>query len=278
MNLEAFIEQYNENRLDLDVTTEAYSLAVEQSLLKQFQNRREHENRLRVSSLGKYAVIQALNYFGVHEQQSKYRGVQADMFHVGDITEARLITLMKACGLTVTHEQHEVTWNHVLGHTDCVVDDVVIDIKTCNDGNFKRYQRQLPLSYMTQIGVYMEALDLHQCAVLLYNRNTCELALSVPNLGDVQSAVYRAYIIALQVPRLKSVSDIWNYFETPDTVEEVFQKQKTGRYYVPYDVRSPYDELLYETVVDVSGYGNERKYVTRYREPQEVEQLVNNLL
>ncbi|ABQ12463.1 Cas4-domain exonuclease [Phormidium phage Pf-WMP3] len=275
-SITTFIEQYNNNELELEVTSsdyDAYTSAVRDSYRRQFVNERQQENRLRVSSLGKYAVVQALQCFGVHEDRGNIRGAQADMFHVGDITEARLIALMKAYGLQVTHEQHEVTWYGVLGHMDCVVDGMVIDVKAVNDGNFKRYQKKLSLTYLTQIGVYADALHYANCGVLLYNRNTCELALSVPDHDDIKEALERAEHIATSVKALDSVSDIWNYFDTPDPLEEVFQKQKTGRYYVPYDVRSPYDELLYETVSDVSGYGNERKYVLRYREPDEVQAL-----
>lgn len=276
-DITTFIEQYNNNELQLEVLSNDianYSSALSQSFKRQFVDERQQENRLRVSSLGKYAVVQALQYFGVHESMENIRGAKADMFHVGDITEARLISLMKAYGLWVTHEQHEVTWNGVLGHMDCVVDGMVIDVKTCNDGNFKRYQKKLPQTYITQIGVYAEALQCINCGILLYNRNTCELALSVPDHDDVKAALARAVDIAITIPTLSCVSDIWNYFDTPDPLTEVFQKQKTGRYYVPYDVRSPYDELLYEVVSDVSGYDKERKYVTRLREPEEIEKLI----
>ena len=251
-DITTFIEQYNNNELQLEVLLydiANYSSALSQSFKRQFVDDRQQENRLRVSSLGKYAVVQALQYFGVHEDRGNIRGAQAD----------------------------EVTWHSVLGHMDCVVDDMVIDVKTCNDGNFKRYQKKLPLTYMTQIGVYADALHYANCGVLLYNRNTCELALSVPDHDDIKEALERAEHIATSVKALDSVSDIWNYFDTPDPLEEVFQKQKTGRYYVPYDVRSPYDELLYETVSDASGYGNERKYVLRYREPDEVQALYEAL-
>ncbi|UZV39987.1 hypothetical protein LPP2_g19 [Leptolyngbya phage LPP-2, strain SPI] len=278
-SITTFIEQYNNNDLYLEVFGygyDTYVSAVRDSYRRQFINERQQENRLRVSSLGKYAVVQALQCFGVHEDRGNIRGAQADMFHVGDVTEAKLIALMKAYGLQVTHEQHEVTWHGVLGHMDCVVDGMVIDVKTCNDGNFKRYQKKLPLTYLTQIGVYADALKYANCGILLYNRNTCELALSVPDHDDIKEALERAEHIATAIPTLDSVSQIWEHFDTPDPLEEVFQKQKTGRYYVPYDVRSPYDELLYETVSDVSGYGNERKYVTRLREPQEIEEMVKN--
>ena len=237
------------------------------------------KNGLRVSSLGNYGIVQALKCVAWNQYRRSLReastvGRKADIFHTGDVIEARLMAVMAACGLTVTNKQDEITWHGVTGHPDGMIDGTVFDVKTSSSGNFKRYQKAPPLSYVTQLAVYAEALGASRAALLFYDKDTCNLGLKYLTQDVMVTARERAKDIVEAVLECVTVQDVYDNFQVPLPIEEVFQKKPTGLVYAPSDLYDPFPDLLYTRLTDTTGYGNERQYITVVRRPEEVDRLL----
>lgn len=80
----------------------------------------------------------------------------------GDILEELLIYLAKEAGHEVTGEQDEVSLFGVKGHRDCIIDGVLVDVKSASSASFNRFANHLTSSddgfgYLTQLNMYLTA-------------------------------------------------------------------------------------------------------------------------
>ena len=83
-------------------------------------------------------------------------------FLYGDILEALLIALAKAAGHTVEGEQDTLNCFGIIGHRDCVIDGVTIDVKSASSTAFKKFKdgalrRDDPFGYIRQLAGYVKA-------------------------------------------------------------------------------------------------------------------------
>lgn len=84
-------------------------------------------------------------------------------FLFGDVWESIMLFLAKEAGHEVTHEQEEVEIGGVLGHTDAVIDGVLVDVKTASKFAFKKFkegtlQENDAFGYYDQLAGYSTAL------------------------------------------------------------------------------------------------------------------------
>lgn len=84
-------------------------------------------------------------------------------FLFGDVWEAIILGLAEAAGHKVELKQAEVELDGILGHIDCVIDGVLVDVKSASPFSFTKFsKRQLeeddPFGYMEQMSGYAEAL------------------------------------------------------------------------------------------------------------------------
>lgn len=85
-------------------------------------------------------------------------------FLYGDMIEIAMIFLAKEAGHTVTHEQHTVEVDGVLGHTDCVIDGIPVDVKSASSFSFQKFKEggfkfDDPFGYVAQLSGYCHALS-----------------------------------------------------------------------------------------------------------------------
>lgn len=83
-------------------------------------------------------------------------------FLYGHILETLLLTLSKLAGHTVTEEQKEVTVNGVVGHQDCRIDGMLIDVKSASTSSFKKFENGTlsendPFGYIGQLSAYADS-------------------------------------------------------------------------------------------------------------------------
>lgn len=280
--LETFVKEWNSNTLILSgVPNYTYDAEVDDSFQRQFFHHGDNVFKpgLRISELGKYALPQVLrgvlyHQYGFEVMSSPTCGKSADIFHCGDVIESRLMNLWKAYGLDVGNSQLEVTWNGVLGHLDATVDGVVVDCKSANDGNFKRYLKKPPDSYLTQIACYADAIGAAKACLVFYNKNTSELGIYYLTDADRVRVLQRATELVNYANVCETIEDVYDYFEPPDLITEMYRKEATGSFVAPYDLYDPWPDLLYAREEGVSGYGDARKYVTRIRTPQEINDMI----
>jgi hypothetical protein len=117
---------------------------------------------LRFSSLGKQP--RQLWYAANKPETAEVISPQTFMkFLYGDVIEILLLFLAKEAGHEVTHEQHEVETGGVLGHMDCVIDGVPVDVKSASPYSFQKFENGSfvfddPFGYVSQISGYAYAI------------------------------------------------------------------------------------------------------------------------
>lgn len=137
---------------------------------------------LRLSSIGK-PICQ------LWHEENKYDELENDLssptlikFMFGDIIEQLVILFAKEAGHKVEREQEAVHLGGVKGHIDCVIDGVVVDVKSASSYSFKKFTEGTlfdndPFGYIGQITSYVRATGLGQGAFLAMDKQLGKLAL-----------------------------------------------------------------------------------------------------
>lgn len=174
-------------------------------LLRSRFKKRTTGSAIRFSSLGKK---DRQIWYEAHPPENVEEMPESALFKFlyGDVIELLLLFLAKEAGHEVTHEQHVVEEDGIIGHTDCVIDGVPVDAKSASpysygkfaDGSFKFDD---PFGYISQLSGYAHAL-----------RKTDGAAFLVANKvsGDFELAHIDELDIALNPPgpRIKVLKDV----------------------------------------------------------------------
>lgn len=204
MTVNNFIEKINSG-VQLEphhIMNTSYSEAVHKSYGRQFGEQQSYEPTLRVSSLGKPVVMQAMTLAGYTEPRAtSFKGQH--IFHTGDILEELVLTLAKALGHEVKLEQAEVNYCGVLGHIDAVIDNELVELKTMSQNYFNKFVRTIndDRGYITQLAIYQHCLGL-PASWLCLNKGTHELVQIVPDPFKMETALARASRI---IPHLRKI-------------------------------------------------------------------------
>jgi hypothetical protein len=243
------------------------SIVLRSSLVdKERPNTQQQQGyRLRPSRLGRAAYITAIEHLiHLHGTDSSDQctietyGRRQDIFRTGHDVEARIIEVMRDAGITLEYQiptMFELGGYIIEGTADCVVDNVVIDIKTASGSNFKRlisgYNDE---TYRTQLALYAYGLGLNDVALLLYNKDTSELYYKPLQLT---TEVARVVTILESLKQLECLplKDAYNLmldtFKIPEPPNQMKDKKPTGRYLVPQELMfTPYvRDVLFNTEV-----------------------------
>lgn len=241
-----------------------YAQAEAESLLRQFDpNKDESSPTLRVSGLGKPAVLQALKLLG-YDEKGYISNRMRHIFKVGDTFESYLIALTKVFGAEANLQQAEVDFHGVKGHIDYVFNnECIVEVKTASPNYFSKFTKEPndDRGYVTQAAIYSYCLNLPIYWVML-NKATHDVALITPDTSVLSSALSRAERI---IPRLNSISSaqsILEQFRVPPAVEETYRRKKTGRYVVPESMKwSSFAPLFYDLYEE-----DGKNYVTGYHD------------
>jgi len=103
-------------------------------------------------------------------------------FMYGDIIEELVLLLVKESGHTVEGEQGEVEIEGVIGHRDCIIDGITVDVKSTSKFAFQKFEKGTlhqddPFGYIAQISSYCFADESPYGAFLAMNKETGQLAL-----------------------------------------------------------------------------------------------------
>lgn len=103
-------------------------------------------------------------------------------FLFGDVSEAIIVAMIKACEIDLHDEQKEVEFEGVKGHIDGIVTidgkDYLLEIKSMADGSFKATSASgmsNDFGYLSQVNCYLEALNLNKAIFICLNKNTGHL-------------------------------------------------------------------------------------------------------
>jgi hypothetical protein len=147
------------------------------------------EPRLRLSSIGAPCARQL--WFGLHAPDKREPHLPGTKlkFLYGDITEALVLQLARAAGHLVEGEQDEILVNGVKGHRDCIIDGVLVDVKSASPYSFVKFEGGLQrgddsFGYLTQLGSYLLGSrddplvkEKNKAAFLVFNKVTGKLCL-----------------------------------------------------------------------------------------------------
>lgn len=263
-------------KVDFDLS-ESASIDFVHMMKRQFEIRQKESKSLRISGLGKPAVLQALSWLG-HEQESV--SFQSKMrFFDGDVFEAQIVALAKSIGINITDDQLEVRFEGVKGHVDGIFEGKLVEIKTANDNFFKAVQRT-PLAledrgYLTQAGCYCAGLGLEDYLFLLKNKNTGEL-FEVEGKPD-RELVSRAGRVIHKIQGMKNAEDILapeSGIRAPVPVKEFYKKEETGKFLLPQAMAySPYRSAFYDLRTGKNGYNKDTEYCVGVKELVKDEEL-----
>ena len=167
---------------------------IESSVLRQMEpDKRQNKNTLRMSNIGKDEC----------ELWHEVNGTEGEKLHpqtrlkflFGDFVEALLLFLAKSAGHEVTHEQHQIKVNDIVGHMDCEIDGVPTDIKSTTSRGLKKFKEGTlaeddPFGYMAQISGYTTAREKNEGAFFAMGKENAELAvMKVPEMDIVNVEV-----------------------------------------------------------------------------------------
>ncbi len=116
--------------------------------------------KLRLSSIGKPCVRQL--WYGIHAplHSEPLRPFTRLKFLYGDLVETMLLELVRRSGHLVEGEQDTLRVNGIEGHRDCVIDGMLVDVKSASPYSFKKFEGGLQrdedaFGYLTQLGSYL---------------------------------------------------------------------------------------------------------------------------
>jgi hypothetical protein len=236
-----------------------------------WQDPNEKQSRiLRASTLGYPSVIQAMKVLG-YDKRIPAEGTSnklSRLFMDGHLFEAELVAHLKSFPRFNVHSQQKtVIFEGVEGHIDCVIStptgDVLVEVKTMSPYYFDKFVRSPDdeRGYITQLGVYTEALNLEGVWVAK-NKATSEVAVVVPDVEDLEMARHRAHLLVPMLKRIEKFDDIFQVFQAPEPVEEVCRKIKTGRLLIPPEMRySPWRYVFYNIEMSRNCYSKPTEYV-----------------
>ncbi len=141
----------------------------------------ERKKNLRMSQIGK-PDRQLWYDLKSNAEPEKLNGQTKLKFIMGDILEALLILLTEISGHTVSDSQKELEIEGVKGHQDCVIDGVLVDIKSASPYAFKKFKEGTlhtndPFGYIAQISGYAEANKKDSAAFFAVDKSSGEMTL-----------------------------------------------------------------------------------------------------
>lgn len=292
-----FVEWLNESICsDADGMAEVgwrrYGEMVGQSLKRHYQQEREDRDGLRLSELGKPAVVQALKRLGYREPPPK--GSLLFIFHLGDVFEHFAGEMMRVYGYEILADQMEedktlVEFEGVKGHFDYLVREpktgrrLLVEVKTMSGAYAQRFRLRPDdeRGYVTQLACYHHALshDVDGAWWLCLDKSNWRAFCVEGFDGLFEGALYRAREVISRMNHISSEEDVLRYFQAPPPMPEVYARRQTGRYMLPPSMRySPFAEAFYELNPGVNGYGKERLYVDGMKDAKAMQQALRVLV
>jgi len=161
--------------------TEQLGREVQAHVYEYLYNEPVGKHNLRLSSIGK--PDRQLWYDSKTKNKEKqFTPATRIKFLYGHILESLLLAFAKLAGHTVSDEQKEVKVDEVVGHQDCRIDGVLVDVKSASATSFKKFAygtltEDDPFGYIPQISAYAEANGDKEAAFFAIDKQNGNLAL-----------------------------------------------------------------------------------------------------
>ena len=164
--------------VDCGVYGEEHTTVLEQRLAPHGE---EGPQRLRLSSIGKPCVRQLWYGIHAHLHREPLRPATRLKFLYGDLVETMLRELARQSGHMVEGEQDEILVNGIKGHRDCIIDGMLLDVKSASPYSFAKFKDGLQskddaFGYLTQLGSYL--LGSRDDSRVTYKNEACFLVIN----------------------------------------------------------------------------------------------------
>lgn len=155
--------------------------------------RGEKANDLRMSNIGRPSC-QAFFQKNAPELAEPLTSKTKFKFSYGDYVEEAVLFLAKAAGHEVTGEQDEVNVEGIIGHRDCVIDGVLVDVKSASSYGFQKFQNhglvfEDSFGYLAQAAGYLAGsegdVDPTRIAFLVVDKVTGGICLDIYTLDEL---------------------------------------------------------------------------------------------
>ena len=157
----------------------------------------KHTRGLRMSNIGSPCLRKLWYYCNLPETvETSNTPSMALKYFYGDVVESLVLSLVKAAGHEVSGEQDELTVEGIKGHRDCVIDGMLVDVKSASSMGFTKFKyNQLksddPFGYIGQLTAYLYAAKddplvtvKNKAAFLAVDKSLGHIVLDVYDLRD----------------------------------------------------------------------------------------------
>ena len=157
--------------------------------LSQWSTPREKSVGLRMSNVGR-PNRQLWYDIKSNKDQEELSPAVIFRFLYGHVVEELLLFFVDLAGHKVEHQQAEVNVLGLKGHVDCIIDDVVIDIKSASDFSFRKFKdgklsQDDPFGYLAQLAAYEHGFGKSGGGFLVANKSSGEICLYIPDELEV---------------------------------------------------------------------------------------------
>tara|TARA_R100001460_G_scaffold18068_2_gene38433 strand:+ start:3468 stop:4331 length:864 start_codon:yes stop_codon:yes gene_type:complete len=169
------------SKQDVEKNIDVFVDELKSHLLDFLYTKRKPSTDLRLSLIGKKdrQIWYELNTKKKEEELPPEVRIK---FLYGHLLESLLILFSTLAGHKVTNKQQELNVEGVLGHQDCLIDDVVVDCKSASAMGFKKFKNGTlvqddPFGYIGQLSAYATAQGKKEAAFLAIDKQSGALAL-----------------------------------------------------------------------------------------------------
>ncbi len=251
-----------------------FFINLEATLRKKLSKREPQKPTVRLSKIG---TPDRKLYYELKEPTVEDPTKNPLKFLYGDIIEQLILLLIKHAGHTVENEQKEIVIDGIVGHTDCDVDGVAVDIKSTSSFAYRKFAKgelfnDDPFGYVAQLSAYARGEGKDKAAFIAVNKETGEICILDLHSIDMIDPVSRIRDIKSLLDKEHPPADKC-YPEEPDGTSGNMKISRNCTY-------CPFKERCWKEANDGKGlrkfqYASEVRYLTRVESVPRVPELVN---
>jgi len=168
--------------VDVEKVIDDFGEAMKNILKNQVLTKHDDKRTLRMSNIGKQELY--LWYLHNGYEAEKMTSQTLMKFLYGHATEELVLALAELSGHTVTNKQGKAEVEGIKGSMDCVIDDVLIDVKTASPFGFKKFKEGSvrsddPFGYLDQLRGYAESLGKDEGGWLVIDKTNGALCTNI---------------------------------------------------------------------------------------------------
>lgn len=163
---------------------------------QRFTSEQKPRNYLSLSALGTPCPRKLWYKINETDKAEKLTAESLGTFFYGDLLEVLVIALAKAAGHKVEGAQDKVDVHGIKGHIDCIIDGVVVDVKSASKYSFEKFKNHNleeddPFGYISQLSSYLYAskddkrvINKHEACFLVVQKDRFKLCLDRYDFTD----------------------------------------------------------------------------------------------